>query len=297
MGAAGTHDFSPFASRDCFSGAVLPLSPDMKSEPGPSADASAHAAPPSREARRPGREFLRHARTLARTKLLRRWYRLSFPLATPFFDGQERWTRRSIHRMFNLWLKEQGSANEAWAAYDHYRGGDVIDIGASEGFFSLLLGPKSLPGSRHICLEPDAKSFARLLDHLAEAKRLFPEVDFIPLAHAAGDGRPGIVNVLSGHRELPTHAIDTLVEFFGLRPDFIKIDVEGYEWTVLQGMEKTLRDFSPVLHLELHPKYLPAPVTVETVEAWLRERGYASTEIDRAALSLRQMWRRTESVR
>lgn len=37
-----------------------------------------------------------------------------------------------------------------------------------------------------------------------------------------------------------------------LKPDFVKIDVEGYEIPVLYGMKKTIEKYKPDLHVEIH---------------------------------------------
>ncbi len=251
------------------------------------------SARPSRRAQRAGWDVGQHLGTLTKPGLLRRWYRQTFPLPTYFFDGRPRLTRRSVYRLFKLWLKAQGSNNEAWAAYDAYRGGDVIDIGASNGFFSLLLGPKARAGTRQLCLEPDTRDFPKLLEHLAEAKRLFREVDFVALPQAAGNGRENVIQTATGAKTLPTSSVDGLVEFFHLEPDFIKIDVEGFEWTVLEGMEQTLRRFAPVIHLEIHPTMLPATTSSEQIQQWLAGLGYKSTPVDATEYSLRQLWHKS----
>jgi hypothetical protein len=201
-------------------------------------------------------------------------------------------TRRSVYRLFNLWLKSQGSSDEAWAAYDAYRGGDVIDVGASNGFFSLLLGPKARAGTRQLCLEPDTRDYPKLLDHLAEAKRLFPQVEFIPLPFAAGCGGDEVITTATGPKTMGTFSIDDFVDFFHLEPDFIKIDVEGFESTVLAGMGKTLWHFAPVIHLEIHPTMLPASSSRGQIEQDLAALGYRHTEVDATEHSIRQLWRK-----
>ncbi|MEO1367643.1 MAG: FkbM family methyltransferase, partial [Acidobacteriota bacterium] len=48
-------------------------------------------------------------------------------------------------------------------------------------------------------------------------------------------------------------SLDHLIADFGLpAPDFLKIDVEGAELQVLEGMERTLQDHRPTFLLELH---------------------------------------------
>ena len=58
-------------------------------------------------------------------------------------------------------------------------------------------------------------------------------------------------------------------------PMLIKIDVEGFELQVLQGLLKTLTDAGPCLCLELHPEYLKElGESVGTVESLLRSLDY-----------------------
>jgi len=53
--------------------------------------------------------------------------------------------------------------------------------------------------------------------------------------------------------EVATDALDNLVDDGTiLKPDFIKIDVEGEEFKVLKGAIKTLLHFKPVLFIEIH---------------------------------------------
>ena len=55
----------------------------------------------------------------------------------------------------------------------------------------------------------------------------------------------------------------------------MKIDVEGYEWGVLQGAENCLRQRRPRLWLEVHPGFLQAQgKSHEELLDWLRKIGY-----------------------
>jgi FkbM family methyltransferase len=61
-----------------------------------------------------------------------------------------------------------------------------------------------------------------------------------------------------GVREInfvPTFTLDYLLNFFNT-PTLIKIDVEGAELKVLKGMEKILKDFGPMLYIEVGLEYV-----------------------------------------
>jgi hypothetical protein len=76
----------------------------------------------------------------------------------------------------------------------------------------------------------------------------------------------------------------TLDDFFEnrqVRPDVIKIDVEGAEINVLRGMKKIIQEHKPILFIEVHPSKLPIfHSSSEELLAILIERGYEVFEID-----------------
>ena len=62
----------------------------------------------------------------------------------------------------------------------------------------------------------------------------------------------GIPPDIAGSLMVETACIDTLVESRQIKPpDFVKIDVEGAELEVLQGMERVLRQWGPTLIIEV----------------------------------------------
>jgi len=57
--------------------------------------------------------------------------------------------------------------------------------------------------------------------------------------------------------------------------DFIKIDVEGYEWEVLQGATATIQKHKPLLLVELHPMFLKNyKIAYTTVIDFLEQNNY-----------------------
>jgi FkbM family methyltransferase len=143
----------------------------------------------------------------------------------------------------------------------------VLDVGANLGYF--VLQEKRIIGEegRIVAIEPAPRNVTLLRRNLA-ANRL-GGVDLVAGAIGDYDG-PGwlyLSNRSNWHSMTPSDRsqsdavrvdvtrIDTLVERLGLaRVDFVRMDLEGYETSVVQGMLRTLRDFRPKLAMELHPQ-------------------------------------------
>ncbi|MGA9507544.1 MAG: FkbM family methyltransferase [Candidatus Sulfotelmatobacter sp.] len=151
------------------------------------------------------------------------------------------------------------------AIRDYVVAGDTVyDIGANVGYVSLSLAKRVGPKGRVIAFEPIPSS--------AEAFRENIELNGITnvrLLNLAASDQSGeaVIRMIENsataslvwHRNEPsatelrvrTEAIDELVEAgeFGL-PTFVKIDVEGAEGSVLQGMRDTIAAARPVLFVE-----------------------------------------------
>ncbi len=149
------------------------------------------------------------------------------------------------------------------------REGDMaLDIGANIGLYSLLMGKRVSPHGRVYAFEPASKSFEALINHLslnslsqiiqghlalvgskAEIQRFFE--DGTNGTNRIGgswfDG-PETVQV-----DRPTIIIDEFLEQRGGISRLIKIDVEGYEFQVLQGARKTLQTSRCRVLCEMHP--------------------------------------------
>jgi FkbM family methyltransferase len=77
-------------------------------------------------------------------------------------------------------------------------------------------------------------------------------------------------------------SFDTFFQDKEIKPDVLKIDVEGAEMQVLQGMKEILRNEAPILFLEVHPEELRTfNSSVGEVMSVLFENGYDvySTEL------------------
>jgi FkbM family methyltransferase len=157
-----------------------------------------------------------------------------------------------------------------------------LDIGANIGFYSILLADRRLV-PQALAFEPDPGTRELLrtnvdLNGLAGSVRIFP--------YALGDLRGEAVLTQSteinrgeswiAHAEMPAGAdtvrvpvcrFDNEFAFCGKRL-LIKIDVEGYEFHTLRGMERTLRENECYLQIELYSAH------IERLKSMLANSGY-----------------------
>lgn len=160
---------------------------------------------------------------------------------------------RRIYRMHKGWITYPDYIKEADAAITAYSGGDFIDVGAAKGVYPLFLAPKA-KNARFLLLEPDPAFVKPMLATVQAAMENYPS--FIPYVIPVGAGAENIRRMEFNTNGRIFHAdivkIDDLVESFGLEPCFVKIDVDGPEFFVLQGMKETTKRFRPSILLEMH---------------------------------------------
>jgi FkbM family methyltransferase len=209
------------------------------------------------------------------------------PVPVRLFDGARRTGTPRLRLLTGVWRRVPRALDESQQVYDAYAGGDVIDVGAFHGWYSVLLAPKARPGDRFVSFEPDASAYGALLANLGALRRMFPRLRLWALPEAVGDGAPSAPEAVSAHHPSfrpggdgpPSMTVDALVAAAGLRPAFVKIDVEGAEWHVLAGMRETLAQHRPTLMLELHPDWQPPGVTTDDITRLLSDNGYRWREI------------------
>jgi FkbM family methyltransferase len=153
-------------------------------------------------------------------------------------------------------------------------GGVAMDIGANIGAHTLQLARLVGPRGRVFAIEPTEFAIGKLRRNLALNPALIPRVEVRQCFLAADRTTlppaeiPSSWPVTSAHhdpreeaagRPKATNAAvaltaDDLFAQAGLeRLDFVKIDVDGNEHTVLRGFHGTLARFRPVMLIELAP--------------------------------------------
>ena len=231
-----------------------------------------------------------------------------YPKKATLYDGNTVKVPRRVSHLINHWQQDPIFDRESRQSYAAYNGGDFLDIGAFHGWYSYLLAPKAGEGDRFISFEPDRAAWEPLLFNLSALSKLFPNLTAVPVSVPIGNGASVAVNFPclpngegGGHpqflsngevstSEVSTSTVDALVNEMSLSPTFIKVDVEGAELGVLEGMEHTLARFHPTVMLEIHPLWLPDEIKVADVQNVMTAHGYSATDLEVSDVVIRQLW-------
>lgn len=207
------------------------------------------------------------------TKLQEAWFHLfsaveegSLVVRVPEFDGSfEFGIRSDILRSLMVFREfEARLAEIVKERVDPAR--DVIDIGANIGLFTILMAGLIVDSRKVLAIEPTPGALKYLLRNIERNARASKVVVFNGVAAEAAkqyqmnilDGReeysslgmlvlPGLNQVQSSQILVPGETIDDLVDKFGLRPGFIKMDTEGSECRVLSGSRHTIQKYRPII--------------------------------------------------
>ena len=121
-----------------------------------------------------------------------------------------------------------------------------FDIGANIGAYTLIAS--ECAGARVVSVEPHPRTFALLEENVRRNTR--NNVQCLNLALSNRDGYVSLSDlpesainrvlndddVAEKHLHVPCRRLDGVCRELGLHPDFIKIDVEGYEKEVIEGL-------------------------------------------------------------
>lgn len=200
-----------------------------------------------------------------------------------------------------VWHRQVKSGDLAAALTDRFvsDGAVVVDVGASWGLFSYHLARKVGGSGTLFSFEPHPMNRA-VLEKLAKAR---PNVHFRPVAVSdlAGSAdmqvpvfanrhvtaQSSIAHGFDGQHgvrvekvTVPTVRLDD--EIGDRHIDFIKVDVEGHELSVLRGASVMLRTYLPPMLIEIEQRHLDHPI--KDVFAEIEDIGYVLYFIDGAVL-------------
>jgi FkbM family methyltransferase len=168
--------------------------------------------------------------------------------------------------------------------------GDVAyDIGANIGIHTIFMAKKVAEEGKIVAFEPERNNYEALSKNLS-LNRLN---NVIPVKAALGDKvgsenlyirkriGSGAVSIIKNDdssfcQEIETVPGDFIVQSKTLPlPKAVKIDVEGYEYPVIKGLQKTLsQNICRLVCCEIHPALLPAEVKPELLIELMKSLGF-----------------------
>jgi FkbM family methyltransferase len=163
------------------------------------------------------------------------------------------------------------SAEERFIEALKLGGQTVFDVGGYEGIFTLFFARRVGTNGQVVTFEPNPRNFEKI----AENVRLngFANVKVRQIALGAAPGRASLVfpadetargsletriaDQIRHEKEVVTidveiDTIDRQIAGGVPEPEFVKLDVEGVEYDVLQGMTSLLSRKHPRLYIEIH---------------------------------------------
>ena len=251
--------------------------------------------------------------SLAIKKILPKFYKFSKNLTNHIPSKASLWDKKTynfnlrICKMLKLW-KSHELRDEADMVYKMYNSGDFIDVGAYSGFYSFLLSTKAKDNDNFISCEPDSEIHSELFDNLSMLKKIFNNINYSVITHPINNGKEvAIAHDDWGHpcfqdtsqideknksisKKFRSTTVDNLVSSLSLEPKFIKIDTEGAEFDILEGMQETLKMFKPKIMLEKHPTMLPKKISIESINKVLIDHKYKPNLINKNNLAIREVW-------
>ena len=176
--------------------------------------------------------------------------------------------------------------------------GDICwDIGANIGFYTCLLASLVEDDGTVVALEPAARTWGYLHENVSLNQ--FTNVTVVnkglgdtqeqrhlhysEAGLAEGTASLKYIDGRAASERVTIDTIDNLLRELPT-PDFLKIDVEGYQLEVLRGGEHFLKTHAPLLMVELKDVGETNRASFEEIENYIADLGYHLYEIKKYAL-------------
>jgi FkbM family methyltransferase len=175
----------------------------------------------------------------------------------------------------------------------------LLDVGALHGIFSLVFAAMNRE-SKVVAIEPSPIAFAKLLYNVRK-NGLESNIVTHEVALSSTSGRlqmryqweHAVAAPLSepgGRISVEKIPGDVLCAKLAFKPDVIKIDVEGHELKVINGLIRTIMAIKPLLFLELHPGLIARENdNISDLWTFFENAGYRGKKPNGQAIELREL--------
>jgi FkbM family methyltransferase len=181
-----------------------------------------------------------------------------------------------------------------------------VDVGANWGYFTLLAAHLVGKAGRVVSLEPDPRLFPILQESIV--RNYLEQVTVLQVAAASEEGTLKLAGynesgdnfgisriVCEGEQEstfdVIARPLDKLFDDLGLHTiDLLKMDIEGFEWYALSGLENSLSHLRiKRLLIELHPAEIAGHgQSLKEIIGQLRGFGYRPWQLDHSKAASRR---------
>ena len=163
-----------------------------------------------------------------------------------------------------------------------------MDIGALHGLFGLVFLSQDKK-AEVLAFDPSPIAFQRLLYN--RFKNEFDNLRAFEIALSDEEGELSMSYVWEhlvsnpdpddAVVQVPKKKGDEICHDLGFVPDLVKIDVEGHEWKVIQGLDKTISEHKPTIFLEVHPnEILREGDSIAAITEYFAVRGYSFYDLN-----------------
>ena len=169
-------------------------------------------------------------------------------------------------------------------------GDTVLDCGANFGYNSVIMGKQIGPTGKLISFEPQRIIYQQLCGNMVLNNIYNADVINSALGKDNGFTQMNLVPydldwVNIGDTSIGDGGefveVQTLDDFCDNNPDFIKMDVQGYELFALQGGEKLIKQSLPDIFIEVEEHQLAKfDVTKDQLFDYIKSFGYRMFRID-----------------
>ena len=169
---------------------------------------------------------------------------------------------------------EFAGLEEAFLRHLDYEGWTIYDVGAFQGILTLFFAREAGDGGRVVAFEPHPANYKRVVENVKlngfsnvitrniGVGRTRGELELVAPARGLAGRASASENIKRQFQSqgldfevftVPVNSLDQDISDSALpEPDLVKIDVEGLELDVLQGMNETIARRKPKLFLEIH---------------------------------------------
>lgn len=172
-------------------------------------------------------------------------------------------------------------------------GQTVLDIGAHKAGYLYFMQKQVGDKGYVYAFEPQSNLFQYLkkikklfkwdnvtIEHLALSDASENVTLYIPTNKISSGSSPGATILEPNRRsefgkteEVKTETLDSYCYHKQIKPDFLKIDVEGNELSVFQGGIETLKKYKPKILVEIEARHVGKEKVLETFE-FMKSLGY-----------------------